>query len=320
MQITFIEKSNIDTSRYDNCVNNALFECFYAQRYVLDALSSNWGICVYGDYEVVLPVAIGKKFIFKYIYQPVFTQYSAFLSQTTIADNVKDGMIDYLKRKFLHIHLGLGNARPGSYTSRDTFLLYLGKNSQELNAGFSKQCRKNIKNCISNNVEIHDSGNCDIHLNLSFELYARKNVKDVTRAKLYQLSVMLKEAMNTNKAELYIAFSNEIPIASAIFVRLKKKYIIYSATSETGRRNNAMYGIIHMFISRHTGEDAFLDFAGSSIDTIAYRNRNFGAEKTSYQHLCYSKLRDKINIFDLSLSITLLYSMVGSWRKISLIP
>ena len=49
--IRYLERNEIDTIKWDNCIGNAFNGLIYARSFYLDAMAENWSALVAGDYQ-----------------------------------------------------------------------------------------------------------------------------------------------------------------------------------------------------------------------------------------------------------------------------
>jgi hypothetical protein len=68
--IIYLERHEIDISKWDRCIVNAPNGLIYARSFYLDAMAENWSALVSDDYQYVMPLTWNKKFGIKYLYQP----------------------------------------------------------------------------------------------------------------------------------------------------------------------------------------------------------------------------------------------------------
>ena len=72
--IRYLERNDIDISKWDRCIIDAPNGLIYARSFYLDTMAENWSALVAGDYQYVMPLTWNKKFGIKYLYQPYFTK------------------------------------------------------------------------------------------------------------------------------------------------------------------------------------------------------------------------------------------------------
>lgn len=291
--IQFFLKKDIDKEKYSRKFEQSITGCIYAHPFFLDTISQNWGICSYGDYEVILPVYLSKKMGITYLYQPSFTQYTCFLSEKEIDKTVQKKMIAFLQKKFFLINIGLGNitASIGNITSRDTYKLPLNKPYSEIHSLFSKKCRQNIRKAENKPFSVEISNDIESHITEMKNLLLPQNIQGVdnnTLNKLLRVFLLFEQQGNI---KLYQAKNTQGNVISTIlFLQDNNKHIIYSATTAEGRNYQAKYKIMNQFIMDQAETDTEIDFAGSSIQSIADWNKSFGAKKETYSYFDYKKM------------------------------
>ncbi len=90
MKISYLRHENIDKKKWDNCIAHANNSLIYAYSYYLDAMSENWNALVMNDYEAVMPLTWAKKFGFRYLRQPVFTQQLGIFGNISFEKNITE--------------------------------------------------------------------------------------------------------------------------------------------------------------------------------------------------------------------------------------
>ena len=61
-KIKFLYNKEINRIQWDDCVLNSVNSKVYALSWYLDIVSDEWNGLVYGDYELVFPIVIKKKY------------------------------------------------------------------------------------------------------------------------------------------------------------------------------------------------------------------------------------------------------------------
>jgi len=89
----------IDFEKYTQCLENSEQKNWYAKKDVLDELSGNWELLVYGDYEAVMPVHIKKKFGLNFVHMPLFCQQLGIFSKADDS-KINDQFLKFLKSKY----------------------------------------------------------------------------------------------------------------------------------------------------------------------------------------------------------------------------
>ena len=71
--IRYLERHEIDTIKWDQCIRHAANGLIYSYSVYLDTMAKQWSALVLNDYEAVMPLTWNRKFGFNYLYQPAFT-------------------------------------------------------------------------------------------------------------------------------------------------------------------------------------------------------------------------------------------------------
>src|SRR5256885_4359876 len=70
--LQYLDRSQVDTGKWDRCIDNASNGLIYAYSFYLDHMCTQWDALVLNDYEVVMPIPKRKKWGIQYVYQPAF--------------------------------------------------------------------------------------------------------------------------------------------------------------------------------------------------------------------------------------------------------
>lgn len=291
MKIIF--KKNIDRDRYKTLVEKSGCNNFFVQPEVLDTICDNWAICT-DDYKIALPFAVKSKFGIKSVYQPGFTQATSFVSEKSVSLDLKRQIIEKIKQKFWLIYLGIdeANLNLNLIKNKDTYILPLHKSYNELINSCTKQCIKNIQKSKKKEIIVKESVEVASIVELMKTMLSSKEIVGFKVDMLANVKRLFEYYASSGEGLVYYAYSQEINIVSAVFfIKTNNRYVLFSATNGEGRKTSAKYAIMNAFLEKHAGENAYLDFAGSSIKSIADWNASFGAEKTSYSFMNYRKFK-----------------------------
>lgn len=284
MAIRFVEHANIDKNRWDKCILQSTNPLVYAESWYLDVVAPKWFALIKDDYEAVMPIYIKKKLGISYVCQPHFCQQLGVFSSTHVSSQLLRKFINKIPWWIVKSDLQIYNTFPEiELNLRTNYILDLNRPLEILMANYDRQHRKNIKKAISAPLEFNFSTEViqilDIYKNAYGDKYYQFNDdKYIVLQQLYQ------EASKRNKVETYeVKFKNEI-VGGGVFMISSNNtfhYILGAPTSE-GRKMNAIYFLIHQFIEKHAHQPSKLDFEGSTISSVAYFYKNFGAENIPY--------------------------------------
>ena len=97
--IRYLERRDIDKSKWDACISKAPNQNIYGYAAYLDTMAVNWDALIINDYEAVLPLPWKKKFGICYLYTPRFTSPLAVYGQIPSSIELKH-ILNQVPRKF----------------------------------------------------------------------------------------------------------------------------------------------------------------------------------------------------------------------------
>lgn len=285
--IDIIENRNIDREAYEQVIQHSDILPVNAEPWFLDIICPAWKLIVWDDYKAVMPVVWNRKFGIPYVYLPPFSYSVGIYSPYDVSVDVVREFVGVLWRHFRKIDL---NLHPGIDPPNHCSIkmnkqeLHLGLPYQHLFERFSKSTRKNIRSAGKKDIRIVESVDVEQHLTLTMSTLKGRGVKIKKRFQDQFVHVM-NQAARLDQLKGYTAFVNGQPLASAMFLMNSRKAQIFTAATSDAKKAGAVYLMADLFIKQHAGQKKILDFAGSNIEGVAYRNRGFGAEDKSYRKL-----------------------------------
>lgn len=282
MTINYLKQADIDKTKWDYCVENAINCMVYGMSWYLDEVCENWDGLILGDYQAVMPLPWKSKFGIKYIYHPFFSQQLGVFFQNQKHNQV-DEFIKHIPLKFMKVELSLNAMNEANSlltTKRINFVLNINSGYPELYKAFNENTKRNIKKGEKNYSRIRE----DISIS---DFLTLKKQNSITRLSDHQYDILknLFTVLIQKKHAKIIGVSNEENKlqAAALFVSFKNRIIyLFSASSEAGKNNSAMFAVVNKVIKENSGENKVLDFEGSMIEGIARFFQGFGAEIENY--------------------------------------
>lgn len=294
MNVKFIQHKDIDFKKWDDAIEKSVNGLVYASSWYLDIVNQEWSALVADNYQIVMPLTFRRKYGIKYVYKPFFSQFvGVFYKDENDSKYIKD-FIGEASRYFKYINMNLNVMNlclEADYTRvRETQVLSLNKNYDALEKNYNRSNKNNIKKANKENLRIEKSTNIDTFLNLISSMYKDRNVKGVTEQDFYELKKIAEYSIKNGIGEVHYAHQNDEICASAYFLKWKNRVILYTGINEIGKRNRAIFKIIDDFIQENAGKDYVLDFSGSNIPGVKYRNLGFGAENLNYYAVLINNL------------------------------
>lgn len=302
--IRYLERNEIDTVKWDNCIRNASNGLIYARSFYLDAMAENWSALVSGDYQYVMPLTWNKKAGFKYLYQPYFTkslgvfgncrdsfEISSFLY--AIPETYRYWDIDLNENNFVSADI----RKLHQYTRRNYFLP-LTNDYEFIRQQYKRLANRMTKKAIDEQVQVIRNQQPASIIRLYQRDYSNRHRK-ISGAMYERLVKCSSMAFENGMAESYLAKSHSGEIL-AYYVILKDERYIYSllgGSTKEGKIKGAFYMLTDAIIRDHAATNKIFRFEGSDIPGISFFDNLFGPERISYQHLVMNNLPFLIRLF-----------------------
>jgi len=291
--INFLHRKDIDVARWDELISQSLCETLYPYAWYLDTVASRWSALVVDDYSFVMPVVWKQKYGLKYMYQPFYTQQLGVFSREYVDPTLIRELLSLLYRKFRFGNLNfntknlVSEEKNFSVDDKSINELDLGREYEEIYAGYSTNAKRNLKRANDHNEDVALDAGCE-------ELLAFKRENDLIKRseREYQWLLNLLETIQGNKAGSIYAIRASGKIIAAAFFAFSRTRGIYlvSASNEEGKEQRSMFKIVDAFIREHAGSHLVLDFEGSNIPSVARFFGGFGARPEIYQGVNFDRL------------------------------
>lgn len=293
--IQYLKHNEIDKVRWDICVAQSCNSLPYAYSWYLDIVSPNWDALVSDNYQAVMPLTWNKKFGFKYLYQPFFTQQLGMFYKEREDSKI---VVDFIKAipkniRFIDIHLNYRNEFEHTdikLRKRKNFVLDINKPYEKIFKSYDNHCQRNVKKSRKFNHRIKSVEPKDIIK--FYKKHKGAETKNVSDEDYVMLEKLCAEAAKCNKIIACGVYddNNEL-LAGGLFLSDTQRIIYLLGTaSPKGKEARAMYALIDFMISQHCNNPITFDFEGSEIAGIARFFKGFGAEKENYFKLRLNRL------------------------------
>lgn len=292
-KLKYIIHSEIDETKWNRCIDEALNSRIYAFSWQLDRAASTWDALVLGDYEYVMPLPIRKKMGLKYLYHPLFSQQLGIFPASK--HDISKLFYDYLAIHFRYANLQLNSGnlpakgiKHTSFLQRKNYLLPLGTSYQNIETFFSTNTRRNIIKAKKNRLTVVKGIRLDAYLD-----FKTANLPPgVSKADVQTLKNIIAYGQYKGFGEIYGVYNSDNELCAAVyFCRWKDRVIYFNAVSnEKGKNLGGMYFLLHHFIEQNAGKNLTLDFEGSMIPGVERFYMGFGATPETYFLLKINRL------------------------------
>ena len=289
--IQYLTRSQLDASKWDDCIRCAGNGLIYAYSFYLDGMAGDWDALVLQDYEAVMPLPWRKKWGITYLFQPPLTAQLGIFGNGLTADAVSR-FLQAVPKKFRYWDFSLNHRNLFAATGfplheRMNYVLPLQQAYENLYKGYRENIRRNIK-------KSRDLG-CAVARDVSLDA-----IKELTRfqpAPLPQqdfelFKALFEELQAKGMATTYGIRSKtgELLSSAAFLFSHNRAYYILVGNHPNGRTLGASHALIDAFIHDHAGKDLLLDFEGSDARNLAFFYASFGAREEKYAAIRLNRL------------------------------
>jgi len=290
-QLYYKQRSDIDTVRWDQCIDKASNGLIYAYSLYLDNTADNWDGLILNNYEAVMPLPWKKKFGIHYLYQPFFTaQLGLFgnnLNPELLENCLKAIPSKFKLWEFSFNHENLFQLQNFNLFERLNYVLPLSQPYEIL----YKNYRENVKRNIKKSIQYGCYTKTNIDINEIVDL-AKLQPNAATERDFENFKKLYSKLQSESAAKAYGVYSStNALLASCVFVfSHNRAYYILVGNHPNGRTLGASHTMIDVFIKDHAGRDLLLDFEGSDIRNLAFFYSSFGATEEKYPAIKLNRL------------------------------
>ena len=290
--LKYLEHKNIDYNRWDECVENADNSRVYAMSWHLDRTAEIWDALVFGDYNFVMPLPVGKKWGIKYLYQPFFSQQLGIFPSPP--DEVAQLIYTKILSEFRYSDVQINARNPvltvenTEFVLRKNYLLNLDKQYQEIAKGYSTNTKRNVSKAAKKDLQYVAGLRLEDYLE-----FKKKNLQaPLVEKNFKRLKSLIAVGQYKGIGEISGVYTSDNKLCAAVYFCRWNDRLIYmnAATSELGKEVGGMFFLLDRFIRSSAGTGMILDLEGSMIPGVARFYSGFGALAESYHQLKINRL------------------------------
>jgi hypothetical protein len=291
--IQYLKRHEINTVKWDNCVDTAVNGLVYGYSYYLDALCSNWDGLVLDDYAAVMPLPWRKKWGIRYVYHAPFLQRLGIYGNNITADAV-NVFYNIAIREFPYINFTVSPPAPATSSrlkQRTNFFIDLNKPYAQIAAAYTEECRANITKAKKRGCTFTDNLPPEFIIKLYHEAYGHLQVRNSTET-FERMLRLLADASRGGSVRLcgVTDASGNVVFGAAIFLDARRLYYVLGAPTETGRQKRATYFFIDHLLKSYAGQHLLFDFEGSDLPNVATFYQKFAPETERYFQITINRL------------------------------
>jgi len=257
-------------------------------------MSPGWQALVDDDYDAVFPVPGFSRFGIQYIATPVFLQQLGAFSPDKPAAGVIAEFLDYMPDFFRFIDLCIGQKIDSSkyqVSEKANYVLDLSKSYETIWGNFTEHCRRNINSSARKSPELVSNITSDEIINLFIENKG-KEINGIKDRDYQHLRNLIKFCVINKKGRVIGVRDGRKKVIFGIFLveTHGTKTILFVVNSKQSRERRIGYFVVNDLIKKYASTRNILDFAGSSIPSIASFFESFGCEKIPFYRIYQNRL------------------------------
>lgn len=292
--ITYLKNEEIDRERWNNCLAEIHEVKPYPWSWYLDIMAPGWDALVDDDYDALFPLPRFRKYGFNYLATPVFLQQLGAFSPDIETVKKAEEFVSFLPDFFRLVDLNIAQKiETDEYkvTPRSNYELKLEVSYESLWFRYMTDCRRNINIAHRYPQEIVD--NVKPHEIISlFRNNIGKRAGVIRDASYRHLHSLMDHCTGTAKGRILGVRSPKGKLLWGIFMIdiADRITLLFTAGSRKSRELRTAYHVIDHIIKLNSGTGKTVDFAGSSVPSIAIFMKSFGGTRTTYYRLFRNNL------------------------------
>jgi hypothetical protein len=292
--IVYLKNHEIDRELWDACIKASPTSKPYAFSWYLDIMAPDWEALIDDDYDSVFPVPARERYGIKYIATPIFLQQLGTFSPDKSAESATAEFLDYMPEFYWLIDLAVGHRTdyPGfKIIERSNFELVLDKPYEKLYDSFTSDCRRNINLASRKKINLTSEIGADELISLFISTTGSK-VSGVKTRDYERLTKLIKYCVGAGKGKITgVRDSYGKLIYGLFYIETSDSVtLLFTVNSEISRERRIGYYAVNEIIREKAGSGITLDFAGSSIPSIASFMESFGSTNSPYYKIFRNKL------------------------------
>lgn len=299
--ISYLRNNEIDRGRWDACLEEIPAVRPYAMSWYLDIMAPGWEALVDDDYLAVFPLPRWKKYGLNYIATPVFMQQLGLFSADGDRKRMAEEFVSFMPEfcRLVDLCIGQEAVIPGyTLTPRYNYELKLDEPYEKVWIGYMTDCRRNINIARRYSQEISEDVQPE-ELIMLFRKHTASRAGVIRDTSYTRLRNLMSYCLSTGLGRILGVRSPKGKLLWGMFMTEVhgRTTMLFTAGSKKSRELRTSYLVIDHIIRSYAGTGQIIDFAGSSVPSIAIFMRSFGGEKTTYWRLYRNTLPWPVRYF-----------------------
>ena len=292
--IEYLKNDEINKDEWDACVAASHNGKPYGYSWFLDCMAPGWQALVDDDYDAVFPLPGFKRFGINYVATPIFLQQLGAFSPDKPSPDMMNEFLEYLPGIYRLVDLCVGQKvhhESFSVTEKVNFELDLSKPYEKIHDGFTGHCRRNIESSARKKPNLTRSVTPEELAEL-FMANKGKEIKGIKKRDYQRIISLMKYCLASGKGKIIGARSGRKELVYATFLVTIKGNITMLMVVNTpySRERRIGYYVVNEIIKEYASTHTRLDFAGSSIPSVAAFMESFGSIRIPFYRIYRNRL------------------------------
>ncbi|MCU0455206.1 MAG: hypothetical protein MUE74_02800 [Bacteroidales bacterium] len=299
--INYLKNAEIDREQWDNCIKHSAGPVPYAYSWYLDIMAPGWEALTDDGYGSVFPLPCSTKYGIHYIATPNFLQQLGIYSPDGSQEGKANEFIDYIPDFYWLVDLCIGQRISSDdfrMTPRANYELDLSRPYEELRKSFSAHCIRNIDKGSKEKYELVE----DIEPEELISLFRQNrgiHLRGIRQRDYDRLGNLMKYCVSNRKGRILgVREAGKRLIYGIFLVEVKgRKTMLFVVNTPGSREKRTGYYVVDELIRESAGTKTILDFAGSSIPSVASFMESFGSKAVPFYRIFRNTLPWPLRIF-----------------------
>lgn len=299
--INYLKNDEIDREQWDNCIKNSAGPVPYAYSWYLDIMAPGWEALTDDGYGSVFPLPCSRKYGIHYIATPNFLQQLGIYSPDGSQEGKASEFVDYIPDLYRLVDLCIGQGISSDdfrLTQKTNYELDLSSPYEVLRSGFSGHCIRNIEKGSKNRNEMAGDIGPEELISL-FRENRGMNLRGIRQRDYDRLAKLMNFCVSNRRGSIIGVRKEGKKLIYGIFlVEVKgRKTMLFVVNTPESRERRTGYYVVDELIRESAGTKTVLDFAGSSIPSVASFMESFGSRAVPYYRIFRNRLPWPLRIF-----------------------
>ncbi len=302
MEIKLFNRAEIDDKRWNGCVHFALSATPYAYTWFLDNVCEDWLGLVVGNYKIVMPIVLGKKYGITYNYQPFFTQQLGIYADIPLSKETINAFFEKIPKevKYIDMSLNESNFDPslGESLLRVNHLLDLKSDYEVIRSKFSGNIIKHLKKAEKSNLRLNNQITPEQFADF-YKKHTAPKIEGFENKHYYMMLRLIYKSLHYQMGILVGVENDHRELIAANFLINHPQRIInlMPTSNKEGLEKGAMSFLLNDIIEKNANQNKYLDFEGSMIKGVARYFKAFGSNEVNFYHIKMNLLPKLLRIF-----------------------